>query len=433
MSSRRCRFGNCTVALGLLTAWMGSAGVSCSKEPDANRDPARQGRSGDLAAECESRIEDLDPIPILAADLAFHVAGRIGDESRDPVGGVAGAAWDSRQERLYVLDHVAGEVRVLDRSGTLLDRFGRYGQGPGEFEELNSFIDNPIALAGRYVIVSDLTLLHGFEGDGRFVHRIRADEESTLGTSHVAALSDSTVLFARTGEYDMKSPDPEVRTRLALVELAVRGGKIEIRPIGVLRNPLVHAADLDELRRSRGPFRPRDPYGRLYRRTWDAVSTGLIAAVSFRHHGICFFDRQGRLTSAFRVDAPVIKVDAAERRRVLDEMREQFGPRAPFIGTPWEDFYPDWPEAAPTYVDIVLAPDGTAWVERPTPGWGRAIDLFHPTRGYIGSIEPLGEGLPVTFEDDCALFVATEVSDSGDAGEGFHGLVRWCLGSAKSS
>lgn len=368
---------------------------------------------------CELTVAETAAVPRERTTVDLRPIDRIDGGDGDPLGGVAGVAWHAPSRRLYVLDGVNGEVRIFDERGVPKARFGRHGPGPGEFEELpREYYGSGIAVTRDRVFVSDLYEIHAFDIEGRFIGALRpSDDSAETREPNLGALPGSAV-YSRSGWLRFRSDDLDFRSRLELLALSTEGDRLESRLIVTVRN---HLGRLDRLE----SMMPRDPYTRLYRRIWDARPPGLIVTVAIREHGVCFFDPDGKLVSAHRVDAPVIEIDQKEKARVLDEAREKYGPTAPFLGIPWDEFYESWPETGPRYLDVVLSPDSVAWVERPVPGWNRAIDLYHARRGYLATIQPLGERLPIAFVGPCALTVETEPPE--DAGEdGFHGLVRRC-------
>ena len=382
----------------------------------------------DLSRTCDAALADVRAASMQTLPWEYSSSHLIGDEKSHPIGRVIGAAWDEAQHRLYVLDGLNGQVAVFDSTGAYLSSFGQPGKGPGEFEDLGAGhgsrpVYNQIAhLPTGYFVVNDLSLLHLFDASGEFIDRVttRGAMEGPYGVRHIASVTDSTLLFAENGAMRLESSALDLRTSIRIRQAIVRNGHLDTLPFARISN------NLDRL--PIPPFDglpPRDPYFSEYRRTWDAIPSGLLAIVSLYHHGVCFFDVQGELQRSYRIDAPIIEVDRAERARVLQQTRERVRELPPMMGDKWEDIYDVWPETAPFYVDIAMASDSVAWVERRLPGNQRMIDLFDFHRGYMGSIPPLGEYLPITFSPNCAFIVDEEVTGGTD-GKYFYGLKRWC-------
>jgi len=396
----------------------------CSREAlPAARDSLE---GGDLSLWCEQALQRAEGARVRPLPWTYASAGVVGDEAH-PLGLIVGAAWHPAKQRLYVLDAVNQKVMTYGAGGEYLGSFGRRGKGPGDFDELGGAHGsragyNQLALLGDdHLVVNDFGLLHVFDGEGRFVNRI-----STGGAlagphaiRHLGAISDSTVLFAETGAMRLQSSDREVRTGLQLVEASLRGEAVDTAEWGRMRNTLHRFPSFERMP-------PRDPYGSYFRRTWDAIPSGVLAIPSQAAHGVCFFDRERRLLGSHRVDAPLIRVDQAERSRIQEDLRGKFGPTVPMTGGSWDDHYKVWPETVPTYVDVALAPDSIAWVERPLPDRSRMVDLYHVERGYLGSIEPLGERLPIAFAPGCAFVVDMKIPEELRSESYFYGLRRWC-------
>jgi hypothetical protein len=388
---------------------------------------------GDLSAVCEDTLERTSAALVQPVSWTYAADLAIGDETH-PLGRVVGAAWNPAQQRLYVLDALNRRVSSYGARGEYLGSFGRGGAGPGEFDELgNGHGSRPVynqlaLLGGNHVVVNDFRVMHVFDGGGRFVGRIGTGgaRAGPHAIRHLASFSDSTVLFSETGAMRLETNDRDVRTGLRLMEAFLRQQAVDTARWGRMRNTLYRFPRFEKMP-------PRDPYGGAFRRTWDAIASGVLAMTSQSKHGVCFFDREGRLTRAYRVNAPLIRVDQAERSRILGDLRRNLGPTTPMVGGNWDDFYEVWPEIVPPYVDVALSTDSMAWVERPLPGGARMVDLYHVERGYLGSREPLGERLPITFSRGCAFVVDEQIPAQVRGTNYFYGLRRWCRTAASAA
>ncbi|HVG45685.1 MAG TPA: hypothetical protein VM890_13185 [Longimicrobium sp.] len=387
-------------------------------------DAALQGAT--LAARCEAAVERAAPAPPRASEWRFAPDLPIGDEDAHPLGRVMGAAWDARRGVLYVLDGSNSRVSMYDGRGRWVGAFGRSGLGPGEFEELGPGhgvrpVYNQIAIVGGSVAVMELDLLHLFDTQGRFLARLRTGEGQAgpHGVRQLAAISDSAVIFPQTGAMRLDTDDREVRTGLRLVRASLRGAALDTAEFGRLRNNLYRMPPFKGVPQS-------DPFIDLYRRTWDAIPSGLVAVASQFQHGVCFADRGGRVVTAWRVGEPPIAVDARERARVVDARTRAAGPVMPMTGQRWEDLYKAWPATLPPYADLALAPDSVAWGERRRPDGSRIVDLFHARTGYLGSLEAPGGHLPLTFSPGCAFVVEEQTPEQVTERNYFYGLRRWC-------
>lgn len=93
------------------------------------------------------------------------------------------------QENIYALDIGKNQVIRFDKTGNYLQKLGRKGQGPGEFERpSNLFIDNQ-----HNLYVSDQRKLSIFNSSGKFVKSVRLDygiqEFFVDSESHIIAIS----------------------------------------------------------------------------------------------------------------------------------------------------------------------------------------------------------------------------------------------------
>lgn len=124
------------------------------------------------------RAQELIELPaedrILSADFeeVYRVGSLLGDEW-DTFGQVTDVDFDGAGN-LFILDGLAARITVVDLQGNLLRRFGRVGEGPGEFSGVRNVwaltvcSDERVAVydAWRRVFVL-------FDSDGEFVRGIR--------------------------------------------------------------------------------------------------------------------------------------------------------------------------------------------------------------------------------------------------------------------
>lgn len=390
-----------------------------------------------LSARCDRALEDPAPAPVRTLDAGSSAWGpaeaRFGTDG-PPLGSVNGAAWRESDSALYVLDGLSQRVRVYGGDGSYRFSFGGEGEGPGEFDDVHGGELNPDRIAvsdGGHVAVRGRRFVHLFRADGGFVTRVEQETNSQgpMAKLNIASFSDSSFVMGETHAWDFQTQRYEVRTRLSL--RVVTPGTSHLETFALRRNGLAR------LPRFEGNP-PRSPYRDEFVRLWDAVGSGLLAVPSLESHGVCFFGNDLEIVGAHLVDAPVVPVDDGRKDRILDDMREEYGPRAPMIGTPWDEFYGYWPKTLPRYIDVVLRADSTAWLARPVEETRiagapdaeipYAVDVIHARRGYLGSYQ--ATELPVAFKGNCALFVETRVPEKAGTGaiadSAFHGLVDRC-------
>lgn len=368
---------------------------------------------------CETELASLPSVPLRPYPGVFEVSTRFGLQENHPIGIVAGAAWDSYRQRLYVLDGGQHHVKVYHTNGELVRIIGRQGQGPGEFEEVLSPSHgviprvNQIALLGsQHLAVNDLGLLHVLDTAGTFKVRVETGGHAAglYADRHLGGWSRERVLYGRSGAASFASTDRDVRTGIELIALAATAGGLDTARFLRINNPWRRTPIVGRMAR-------RNPYEFWHRRTWDAIATGIMATYAYDGHAICFTDQHGQ-SHGFRVEAPVLEVDATERRRVIS----RHSGTGPPTGGSWEEHY-FWPRNLPFYTDILLTHDSVAWVERPVSWDRRVIDLFHFDIGYLGTMEPLSERLPLTSEPNCVFAVQEDTIATRTP---FYGLARWC-------
>ena len=357
-------------------------------------------------------------------DLQLQPGTLLGNEPPNPLGRVLGVARVPDTDALHVLDGTDG-VAVYDTLGNTLASYGGIGEGPGEFQGQRGDhgggggqYNQLASLDDEYVLVHDLGPLHLFTADGGFVDRVgtSAEIEGPFAVRHLAGIGGGQAISAITGGVrPLDSPYKTGRQTLGVVDAAPDG--LVLRPIAFVRNRFSD--------RSYTSFPPRSPYDTWTRRLWDA-RPGLLATLPSESAGICLFDpRDVELEAAIRLDVPNIRVDGAERRRVIGELQDRFA-RPPVVGGTWEDFYPFWPEHLPIGLDVVVAPGNAIWVERATGPTARVVDVYDGESGYRGTGTLPFDRLPMGFDERCAYVVTSEPAGETVSELPFYGLQRWC-------
>lgn len=104
------------------------------------------------------------PDTVAAAELVVRLGSA--DGAFDDAFGRIGALGLDQQDNIYVLDAMEREVRVFDAGGTLVRRFGREGEGPGEMGSADGLLVD----SSGTTWVRDLRLrrFSRFGPDGRF-------------------------------------------------------------------------------------------------------------------------------------------------------------------------------------------------------------------------------------------------------------------------
>lgn len=134
----------------------------------------------------------------------------LGDFGHDVLERPTGIVRDPANQRIFVVDTQAHDVKVFDDDGRLIDRWGRRGDGPGELN-----FPTHAAFSDGHLIVSDTmnARVQVFDGDGqptlRFGERglyvgnlvrpkgVAADDEGNLYV--VESMHDTLLVFDREG------------------------------------------------------------------------------------------------------------------------------------------------------------------------------------------------------------------------------------------
>jgi len=409
----------------LVCLWLTALTAGCGNSQHVLQ--ATGGRSAyDLAAVCDSALAAETPAPILRSRLHLVPKMKIESNGGNSLGSVLGFASPESAGKMLVLDGLNARVRLYDRSGRYLGSIGGHGGGPGELEFLGgpAFKFNQLAwLPKRGLLIRSLVRVDWFRPSGRFVMRREIEGGKVSGryaVPQIAPISDSTALISQTGAFDVSRSDRKERTALNVYKITLQDDSIGLQKFVTVRNQTTRLPRFTT-------YPTRDPFSGTIERTWDAIASGLFATASLSQHGACFVGNDGTLISAYRVDAPVVPVDAVEKEWMIAEKRRRFGPTAPIVGQSWNKLYSWWPATIPVVSDVVLAPDSTLWLERPLAKGKREIDLINARRGYLGTIESPTDSMPVGFQGSCPLFIQTTVPTRAMAdSNGYYGLESWC-------
>lgn len=97
--------------------------------------------------------------------------------------GINSAAEDDAG-RIYITNQRDGEVRVFDSEGTFILRFGRRGEGPGEFNSNFWGQFNVYPCGESYLAVEDMPCLRVFDRTGRYMRSF--DFRSFITSAHIS-------------------------------------------------------------------------------------------------------------------------------------------------------------------------------------------------------------------------------------------------------
>jgi hypothetical protein len=155
------------VGMALLPAMLAVAGC---RGPSRDENGSDEGWVGTTVNEDSTRVVRSLGGSVWKADGRLVEEAAIGTETRgedDLLGEVYGI--DATSDRIFILDHVFGTVRVYDWAGNHVRNIGRHGQGPGEFGSVSDLGIDPVR--EHLVVREGIGILHRFTLSGEFVSR----------------------------------------------------------------------------------------------------------------------------------------------------------------------------------------------------------------------------------------------------------------------
>lgn len=342
--------------------------------------PAREGtaeQATDLRVDTlDGRVYVSNPdlaVADRAGDLTLAEELRIGavsgDSLTDPAvfGDVIGIAVDDLG-RIYVADGQWHEIRVFDSEGGFLRRFGRSGEGPGEFAELGGILLHP---SGLWAMDRRARRLTVFDSLGNVLATTPHHDKVLNSRSWQPIVNSAGDLF----EEDWGSPP-----------WATRIFKVEIQNLGVLVVDTLALAEVTTPTRtveSRGPGGLRGiqmvTAPSNSRPRWSADWEGNLwygNSSEFKLHKV---SSVGDTVLTVELRRPPVSLE----RRQLDSLSEATGfPVA------------DLPRHRDVLGSIHVARDGRIWIldplwkRRPSVRVSTGWDVFSPEGYHLGRVEP---------------------------------------------
>ena len=326
------------------------------------------------------------------------------------VGSVVGGTWDTfgtvssvhfdAQANLHIFDSQAEHILVVGPDGSLIRTVGGRGEGPGEFDNVNTAI---VGRDGSYTVMGffQIDLL---EPDGEFVRRITLDPITTGLVMADLALPDGRLVghFRRSGGDDEQSGEGSV--------------PIHIFPLDDTEPELLYTAwelpeeDADEsalsgtletgMRMHRAAGRAFEP-----RLDFDVLTDGRLALIDSIGYRVKLIGLDGSVTGTVeRPIAPLPVDDAimeAERERyregeaALLESGARYNIQIEREGAEGRTFADEVPVLYGVKVDW----EDRIWVERrgPTGDDDGPTDIVTPDGDYIGTLPLDGLRTPDAF------------------------------------
>ncbi len=308
-----------------------------------------------------------------AREVDAESAVRIGEvDGEDPYvfGRVAGVTV-GEDGRIYVGDTQALEVRVFSPGGEFLTRFGREGEGPGEFTNISGVGRAPEGIAvldGRQARVTV------FRPDGEVVRTIRLERR------YMVFEYGALMRFDREGRfYD--------RARLSSAPMIDSAGVVVYsskgEPVDTVQ---VAVIEQDHLVVERGGV-PRMSFPRPFTAR-PSLTVGPDGRIYFARGGdyrVTVLSPEGDTIRVVRRPVEPRPVTAAERDSALEVVEGRYRDAA---GEPPPGGV-DLPDVKPVIADLEVDDRGYLWVMlQPDPGAPRVEWAVHDPEGrYLGSVD----------------------------------------------
>lgn len=273
--------------------------------------------------------------------------------------------------RIYVGDTQALEVRVYSPEGQFLRRFGRDGEGPGEFRNISGLARAP---GGVGVLDGRLARVTVFDADGAVVRTVRI-ERPYLIFEHGAAMA-----FDDRGRYYDRTLIPAQQGlggQIGVVTYGPDGAVLDSAVVGSqARDQVLVERDGRAIMSFPRPFSPR-PWlalgtdGTIYFTEGDAYR---IVQVSPADDTLRVIRRRLR-------PRPVTEADRDSARAIIEGRYRRAAdmPAPPGIAIP---------DVKPVIADLTVDALGNLWVQSfPDPSWPRYEWWVHDPDGrYLGLV-----------------------------------------------
>lgn len=248
--------------------------------------------------------------------------------------------------RTYVADSQSRDIRVFDRDGRFLFRFGRSGEGPGEFGAIDALAHAPDGT----LLVRDPRLFRvtRFDAEGKYLADYR------LMRPYPQYGDGDGFRVGRDGWfYDRLSLTRGIDSADSLAIIAYDDtGVVRDTVLVVETRPRYISVVVDQVPRGGLPipFAPWaqaavGPDGRIARSLGDRFAFDLLTPA-------------GSILRTVEMDAPPVPISAAERDSVLEAMRRQAGEMTDGLGR-MQDF--DFPRQKAALTHLLSDDDGCWW------------------------------------------------------------------------
>ena len=273
--------------------------------------------------------------------------------------------------RIYVADSQAKEIRVFSGKGEFLTRFGREGEGPGEFSNISGLGRGPGG--GVAALDGQLGRVSVFDADGGFMRSFR------LQRPYMILMNGWPVRFDDRGRYYDRTqlshgigPDT-----MGIVRYAA-DGQVQDTTLVAVHTPVRWAVSRDG--------KPTMTFTVPYAATPASIvgPNGRIYSTTGETYAIARLDVGGDTVLVMQRDLPAETVTAAERDSALAGLRRLYHQ---MVGTDPREM-PSIPATKPAIYSLRVDEDGYLWVLNSSTADSPALDwdVFDLQGRFLGTL-----------------------------------------------
>ena len=369
---------------------------------------ACSGDTGDASATGAAGTLDGPDVIVNAVTEEVFTVGSVTGNDWDAFGGVNSVHFDA-QANLHIFDGQADHIQVVGPDGSLVRTVGGRGEGPGEFDNVNTAI---VGRDGSYTVLGFMQI-DLLEPDGEFVRRITMDPMTTGLVMTDMALPNGRLVTSQIMRFGADDEEPEEE-----------GRPIHIFPLDGAEPELLYTAwrlpeeDEDEIDLSGtvetgmtvnwGAGRAFEP-----RLDYDLLTDGRLALIDSIGYRVKLIGLDGSVTGTIERPIAPLTVDDAIMEAARERYREN---EAAVVGSAANTDLPiqieregveglTFAEEVPVLYRLKVDWEDRIWVERrgPTGDDDGPIDIVTPDGNYVGTLPPDGLQIPSAFGPDGLL------------------------------
>ncbi len=310
-----------------------------------------------------------------AVDLPLEELFSLGGESEDDdeLFGLVQEILLDEDGNSYLLDQQLDEIRVFDPKGRFVKSLGRQGEGPGEFQNPQTFFFLPDGNIGVAQMMPARIAVLDRQGEGLDDLPVPGSEGGFTMVRKVLPAGDHLVMqlmVAGFGEGKMRNTNRLVAVDSQGNELSVFGESFREFEVG--QGQMVISMGDEE-----------------FARVWTAAPDGTVYVVNdYTGYRIEVYGADGKLAKVIEREfepLPFTKEEDARRRKRWEEQPRRGG----------LEVKPDFPEFKPDITDLVARPDGELWVRTSRSSAGDrdlgTFDVFDREGRFVRVVRPMVE------------------------------------------